>query len=206
MEQLLGRKWSVNLATGLLSYSLTSNLIYCLLLLLLLFRAQDSDSDDSPEDDSCNAEYSKSSKSLLGIDSLSLVKYGFCKKEGGVVHNWKKRFFVLTKGTLSYFKNPNDAQPLKVIKVCNINSVVESPLYQGRSFVIAVHTHSRNFYMQCESQTLATEWIQELTKCKEYKDRFKPASSNCPAELDELLSPEPDTKGFDTLDTIAPNN
>lgn len=177
-----------------------------MLLLLLLFRAQDSDSDDSAEDDTCNGEVSKFSKSILGIDSSSLVKYGFCMKEGGVVHNWKKRFFVLTRGTLSYFKSPNDAQALKVIKVNTITSVIESPQYQGRNFVISVLTHSRNFFMQCESQTLATEWTRELTKCKEYQDRFKPASSTCPHELDELFSPEPDTKGFDTLDTIAPNN
>ena len=202
MEQLLGRKLSVNLATGQLHHTLTSSIIYCL---LLLFRAQDSDSDDSPEDDTCNGEVTKSSRALMGVDSWSLVKYGFCKKEGGVVHNWKKRFFVLTKGTLSYFKSPNDTQALKVIKVNTFTSVVESPQYQGRSFVIAVHTHSRNFYMQCESQTLASEWRQELTKCKEYQDRFKPTSSICPAELDELFSPEPDTKGFETLDTIAPS-
>ena len=36
---------------------------------------------------------------------------GFMTKQGGVVKNWKKRFFVLTPGLLTYYKDKNDCDP-----------------------------------------------------------------------------------------------
>ena len=117
----------------------------------------------------------KSSKALLGIDPLVLVKYGYCQKEGGVVHNWKRRFFVLTKGSLSYFKSASETQAIKSIKVNSITSITDMVSYQGRNNVFVVNTHSRNYYIECSTAEQAKEWAEEINRCKEYQDRFKPA-------------------------------
>ena len=154
----------------------------------LFCRTQDSDSDESGEEDNSSIVVNKSSRALLGIDPSFLVRYGYCLKEGGMVHNWKRRFFVLTKGTLSYFKSLNDSQAIKVIKVNTITSVLEAPAYQGRNFVIAVHTQSRNYFIQCDSLNQVLDWIDDLTKCREYQDRFKPAACTpAPSDQEEIL-------------------
>ena len=153
-----------------------------------VYRGQDSDSDDSAEEDNSSTVVSRSARALVGIDSSFLVRFGYCLKEGGVVHNWKKRFFVLTRGTLSYFKSQNDVQAIKIIKVNTITSVLEAPAYQGRNFVIAVHTQSRNYFIQCETQSLSLDWIDDLTKCREYQERFKPAASTpAPTDQEDIL-------------------
>lgn len=48
-------------------------------------------------------------------------KSGFIKKQGGNHKTWKKRYFILSDGTLSYFRTPNDKEPLGVINLQNAN-------------------------------------------------------------------------------------
>jgi hypothetical protein len=44
---------------------------------------------------------------------------GCMTKQGGVVKNWKKRFFVLTPGLLTYYKDKNDYEPAGAVFLQN---------------------------------------------------------------------------------------
>ena len=44
---------------------------------------------------------------------------GCMTKQGGVVKNWKKRFFVLTPGLLTYYKDKNDNEPAGAVFLQN---------------------------------------------------------------------------------------
>lgn len=37
-------------------------------------------------------------------NSSDIVKEGFLTKQGGFIHNWKERYFILTQSTLSYYR------------------------------------------------------------------------------------------------------
>jgi len=51
------------------------------------------------------------------------AKSGYLTKEGFNVKNWKKRWFVLGKETLSYYKNQEARKVLGVILLREITSV-----------------------------------------------------------------------------------
>uniref|UniRef100_A0AAR2LXJ6 PH domain-containing protein n=1 Tax=Pygocentrus nattereri TaxID=42514 RepID=A0AAR2LXJ6_PYGNA len=55
----------------------------------------------------------------------SVVKAGFCVKQGAVMKNWKRRYFMLDDNTISYFKSDLDREPLRVIPLKEVNKVQE---------------------------------------------------------------------------------
>jgi hypothetical protein len=57
------------------------------------------------------------------MSSAPVLKKGWMKKQGrsGVVKNWKKRFFVLNNGKISYYVDELDKPPYgENLKVCGI--------------------------------------------------------------------------------------
>uniref|UniRef100_A0A8C1S8E7 Pleckstrin homology domain containing, family A (phosphoinositide binding specific) member 1b n=1 Tax=Cyprinus carpio TaxID=7962 RepID=A0A8C1S8E7_CYPCA len=60
----------------------------------------------------------------------SVIKAGYCVKQGGVMKNWKRRYFMLDDNTLSYFKS--DMEPAERTSVFYSNeqslSTPRSPL------------------------------------------------------------------------------
>ncbi|XP_016329093.1 pleckstrin homology domain-containing family A member 1 isoform X4 [Sinocyclocheilus anshuiensis] len=55
----------------------------------------------------------------------SVIKAGYCVKQGGVMKNWKRRYFMLDDNTLSYFKSDMEREPLRVIPLKEVNKVQE---------------------------------------------------------------------------------
>lgn len=66
----------------------------------------------------CQPDYSSLFHMIINLDSIgtisprresSLEKTGYLTKLGGKLKTWKKRYFVLKDGTLTYWKSQVDA-------------------------------------------------------------------------------------------------
>lgn len=55
--------------------------------------------------------------------SEAKIKKGWMKKQGrsGLIKNWKKRYFILKDGTISYYE---EAEKLDSLKVCIVILVI----------------------------------------------------------------------------------
>ncbi|KAK2192876.1 hypothetical protein NP493_21g07026 [Ridgeia piscesae] len=91
---------------------------------------------------------------------------GYCTKQGGKRKNWKRRYFVLDDGGLSYYKSHTEAAPIKSIGLELILDVRESiGVHLNRDNLFEVVTEQRVFYVQTDSPELRTSWIQALRSC-----------------------------------------
>ncbi|KAK7134435.1 hypothetical protein R3I93_017753 [Phoxinus phoxinus] len=95
----------------------------------------------------------------------SVIKAGFCVKQGAVMKNWKRRYFMLDDNALSYFKSEMDREPLRVVPLKEVNKVQEckqSDLMM-RDNLFELVTTSRTFYMQSDSPEEMHGWIKAIS-------------------------------------------
>ena len=77
-----------------------------------------------------------------------VLKAGFAVKQGAVRKNWKKRFFILTEASFSYFRGSEDCEPIKSVDSKEIQAVVETHEFKDKGHMFAVTTPGRIFYVQ----------------------------------------------------------
>ncbi|XP_052466765.1 pleckstrin homology domain-containing family A member 1 isoform X3 [Carassius gibelio] len=95
----------------------------------------------------------------------SVIKAGYCVKQGGVLKNWKRRYFMLDDNTLSYFKSDMEREALRVIPLKEVNKVQEckqSDLMM-RDNLFELVTTSRTFYIQSDSPEEMHGWIKAIS-------------------------------------------
>ncbi|XP_051523772.1 pleckstrin homology domain-containing family A member 1 isoform X1 [Myxocyprinus asiaticus] len=95
----------------------------------------------------------------------SVIKAGYCVKQGAVMKNWKRRYFMLDDNTLSYFKSDMEREPLRVILLKEVNKVQEckqSDLMM-RDNLFELVTISRTFYIQSDSPEEMHGWIKAIS-------------------------------------------
>ncbi|RXN32766.1 pleckstrin homology domain-containing family A member 1 isoform X1 [Labeo rohita] len=95
----------------------------------------------------------------------SVIKAGYCVKQGAVMRNWKRRYFMLDDNTLSYFKSDMEREPLRVIPLKEVNKVQEckqSDLMM-RDNLFELVTTSRTFYIQSDSPEEMHGWIKAIS-------------------------------------------
>ncbi|KAI5102848.1 pleckstrin-like domain-containing family A member 1 isoform X7, partial [Silurus meridionalis] len=95
----------------------------------------------------------------------SVVKAGFCVKQGAVMKNWKRRYFMLDDNNISYFKSDLEREPLRVIPLKEITKVQEckqSDLLM-RDNLFELVTTSRTFYIQTDSPEEMHNWIKAIS-------------------------------------------
>ncbi|XP_030196117.1 pleckstrin homology domain-containing family A member 1 isoform X2 [Gadus morhua] len=100
-----------------------------------------------------------------GAQDQALIKAGFCVKQGAVMKNWKRRYFMLDENAVSYFKSDLDREPLKVIPLKEVHKVQEckqSDLMM-RDNLFEVVTQSRTFYVQSDSPEDMHSWIKAIS-------------------------------------------
>nr|XP_042909382.1 uncharacterized protein CG43867 [Parasteatoda tepidariorum] len=86
-------------------------------------------------------------------------KCGYLTKLGGKLKTWRRRWFVLKNGTLSYYKTQNDVgrKPQGQIMLDDVSRVNRA---DGGTFEIA--TSKRTYYLTADSNSTMEDWIRVL--------------------------------------------
>uniref|UniRef100_A0A8C6UJH9 Pleckstrin homology domain containing, family A (phosphoinositide binding specific) member 1b n=1 Tax=Neogobius melanostomus TaxID=47308 RepID=A0A8C6UJH9_9GOBI len=100
-----------------------------------------------------------------GTQDQSVIKAGYCVKQGGVMKTWKRRFFLLDGNALSYFKTELEREPLRVIALKEISKVQECKQSEPmmRDNLLEVVTGYRTFYIQADSPEEMHSWIKAIS-------------------------------------------
>lgn len=95
-------------------------------------------------------------------DSLSLpYRTGFLVKKGRTNKVWKRRYFVLRRSILAYYKAKEDAEPAGVIALENCSvSIVDESIRRTHCFIIS--TRYRNYFLQAPDQYDMACWIESI--------------------------------------------
>ncbi|XP_059180146.1 pleckstrin homology domain-containing family A member 1 isoform X2 [Centropristis striata] len=100
-----------------------------------------------------------------GAQDQTVIKTGYCVKQGAVMKNWKRRYFMLDENAVSYFKSDLEREALKVIPLKEIHKVQEckqsEPMMRDNLFEMV--TSSRTFYVQADSPEDMHSWIKAIS-------------------------------------------
>uniref|UniRef100_A0A8C5GXH6 Pleckstrin homology domain-containing family A member 1-like n=1 Tax=Gouania willdenowi TaxID=441366 RepID=A0A8C5GXH6_GOUWI len=100
-----------------------------------------------------------------GAQGRTVIKAGYCVKQGAVMKSWKRRYFVLDENALSYFKSDLDREPLRVITLKEITKVQECKQSEQmmRDNLLEMTTSSRTFFIQANSPEEMHSWIKAIS-------------------------------------------
>ncbi|XP_077326088.1 pleckstrin homology domain-containing family A member 2 [Lithobates pipiens] len=112
------------------------------------------------------------------MPSHSVLKSGYCVKQGNMRKNWKRRFFVLDMFSISYYKCEKDRDPLRTIRLRDILKTHECLVKSGdllmRDNLFEVITAPRTFYIQTDSPQEMHSWIKAInTAIQAYRMRYR---------------------------------
>ncbi|XP_035261608.1 pleckstrin homology domain-containing family A member 1 isoform X7 [Anguilla anguilla] len=95
----------------------------------------------------------------------AVIKAGYCVKQGAVMKNWKRRYFLLDEHSVSYFKSDQEKDPLRVIPLKEVHKVQECKQsdIMMRDNLFEVVTTSRTFYVQSDSPEDMHSWIKAIS-------------------------------------------
>ncbi|XP_051722979.1 pleckstrin homology domain-containing family A member 1a isoform X5 [Ctenopharyngodon idella] len=95
----------------------------------------------------------------------TVIKAGYCVKQGALMKNWKRRYFVLEQNSMSYFKSDLEKEPLKIILLKEVHKVQECKHGEimMRDNLFEVVTTSRTFYIQADSPEEMHSWIKAIS-------------------------------------------
>ncbi|XP_077470157.1 pleckstrin homology domain-containing family A member 1-like isoform X1 [Stigmatopora argus] len=95
----------------------------------------------------------------------TVIKSGYCVKQGAVMRNWKRRYFLLEENSMSYFKSDLEKEPLRMIPLKEVHKVQECKQsdIMLRDNLFEVVTTSRTFYIQADSPEEMHSWIKAVS-------------------------------------------
>uniref|UniRef100_A0A8C6T0C5 Pleckstrin homology domain containing, family A (phosphoinositide binding specific) member 1a n=1 Tax=Neogobius melanostomus TaxID=47308 RepID=A0A8C6T0C5_9GOBI len=95
----------------------------------------------------------------------TVIKSGYCVKQGAVMRNWKRRYFILEENAISYFKSDLEKEPLRMIPLKEVHKVQECKQsdIMMRDNLFEVVTTSRTFYIQADSPEEMHSWIKAVS-------------------------------------------
>ncbi|XP_075922031.1 pleckstrin homology domain-containing family A member 1-like isoform X2 [Petromyzon marinus] len=128
----------------------------------VVIKSQLSQEDESQE----STDRGHGRRNRNSASSLPAIKSGFCVKLGAVMKTWRRRFFVLSEHSLSYYKSEQDKEPLRLIHLKDVKNVKQCELGEQmmRDNLFQVVTSSRTFYVQADSPNDMWDWIQAIRR------------------------------------------
>jgi PH domain len=101
---------------------------------------------------------------------------GYLTKKGQIVHNWKRRWFVLDRDRLSYFRAPSDAEPrgsIDIGTVVRVERAHDGTASERYEHVFGIHTTApRVFLCVAESQQELDAWTSTLNDAVQFWSEF----------------------------------
>lgn len=88
-------------------------------------------------------------------------KEGYLTKQGGMVKNWKARWFVLCKSELKYYKTKMDEQPIRTLDLDKCFGV-EEDFECGKENTFRIEMPGRTFRIYANSEKDKNSWLQIL--------------------------------------------
>ncbi|XP_063291394.1 pleckstrin homology domain-containing family A member 1 isoform X2 [Pelobates fuscus] len=103
--------------------------------------------------------------SPLRPSESSAIKAGYCVKQGAVMKNWKRRYFILDENTIGYFKSEMERDPLRQIQLREVQKVQECKQSDNmmRDNLFEIVTSYRTFYVQADSPEEMHSWIRAIS-------------------------------------------
>ncbi|XP_041830202.1 pleckstrin homology domain-containing family A member 1 isoform X1 [Melanotaenia boesemani] len=100
-----------------------------------------------------------------GAQDQPFIKAGYCVKQGAVMKNWKRRYFMLDENAVSYYKSDLEREALRVIPLKEIHKVQECKQSElmMRDNLFEIVTGSRCFYIQADSPEDMHSWIKAIS-------------------------------------------
>ncbi|XP_039991112.1 pleckstrin homology domain-containing family A member 1-like isoform X2 [Xiphias gladius] len=100
-----------------------------------------------------------------GAQDPAIIKAGYCVKQGAVMKNWKRRYFMLDENAVSYYKSDLEREALRVIPLKEIHKVQECKQSElmMRDNLFEMVTSSRTFYIQADSPEDMHSWIKAIS-------------------------------------------
>ena len=112
--------------------------------------------------------------------STLILKEGFLYKKGHIIKIWSRKYFVLTRESLNYFKRESEMrEPMGRVFLSDVTDITTEGLDTKRSFVFAVHTKRRCTLLQGSNVEDMENWVRairealETDKELERKDPFR---------------------------------
>ena len=114
-----------------------------------------------------------------------VLKDGFLYKKGGIIKSWTRRYFILNKQSLCYFRREQEdgtaenLHPLGRIFLSDIVNIETEGVEKKKAFVFALHTKKRSVLLQAanvedkESWAAAIRGALESEGEAERKDPFR---------------------------------
>ncbi|XP_068221878.1 pleckstrin homology domain-containing family A member 1-like [Palaemon carinicauda] len=90
----------------------------------------------------------------------SLEKNGYLIKLGGKLKTWKKRYFVLKEGTLTYWKSQSDIHRKPAGQI-TLNEVCRVTHSEG-AHTFEVNTGKKTYYLTADNTALVEDWVRVL--------------------------------------------
>ncbi|XP_066982425.1 uncharacterized protein CG43867 isoform X7 [Macrobrachium rosenbergii] len=90
----------------------------------------------------------------------SLEKNGYLIKLGGKLKTWKKRYFVLKDGTLTYWKSQSDIHRKPAGQI-TLNEVCRVTRSEG-AHTFEVNTGKKTYYLTADNTALVEDWVRVL--------------------------------------------
>ncbi|GAM21478.1 hypothetical protein SAMD00019534_046530 [Acytostelium subglobosum LB1] len=116
-----------------------------------------------------NAEKIKLAKDVVSKQGTICVRSGYLMKKGHKIKSWRRRWFVLRDGTLSYFKSPKDSAPAGTIPLADIEHLIlddESLAREGYSHIFQIVTVKKIFVIAAENEGDYEEWTEMIQNAK----------------------------------------
>lgn len=114
---------------------------------------------------------SSSTDSRRRFSSQLIVKEGYLNRRGGIIKSWSRRYFVLNKQSLVYFRREQDinGQSLKSglspqgrIFLSDIINIEKEGLESRKTFVFALKTKKRVVLLQAFSDVERDDWVSAI--------------------------------------------
>ncbi|KAM9831252.1 pleckstrin homology domain-containing family A member 1-like [Neosynchiropus ocellatus] len=143
------------------------------------------------------------------IQSQSVIKTGYCVKQGAVMKTWKRRYFVLEQNSLSYYKSEQEREPLRVIPLKDVQKVQEGPHSDNmtRDNLFEVVTSSRTFYIQTDSPEETAKWIRSITAAVVAQRGLDSENNDVSNQVsDELCVRTQSVSGLQSSNSAAPSS
>ena len=105
-----------------------------------------------------------------------ILKEGFLFKKGGIIKSWSRRYFILNKQSLCYFKREQELKdmtmqeglhPLGRVFLSDVVNIETEGIEKRKSFVFALHTKKRAVLLQAANNEDRESWVEAIRRALE---------------------------------------